>query len=858
MIGKLVQRLGAILRGYPRWAQVRQAQRRLLSLEALEDRLCPALTIQLDFDTYASSFFADPSRRALMQRVADTMGSLINDHLAAITPSGGNTWTATFVNPTTGAATSLDNLSIPADTVRIFVGALNIDGPGGTVGDGGYGGWQGNGSSAWLNTLSQRGKPANEFSTWGGQVMFDSSENWYFGTSAAGLSANQVDFFSVAMHELGHALGLQHLPAGTTDSEGFQSDMTPSITDGTRKLFNRPDLNNLASIGWHLQTDPDASMAGAVDTRLGGAGTWSINTASISNPVDVDLYRFQAQAGEGLTAVTSARPGGVSMDTYLRLFDANGHQLAWADNGAYDTLSGTFTSAGTYYLGVSASPNTAYSVIDPLSRTMAGSPGDYNFQITLTGGTPSPTTPPVSPTLTGPTASSQNTTPVITWSAVTGATQYDLWVDNQSLGLVQVIRQQNLATNSYTPTTPLSAGTYVAWVRAANSVGTSDWSASESFTILAPDTPVLAGPSGALTSHTPAITWSASTGASCYDLWVDNTTTGQGQVIRQQNLTTTSYTPTSGLPSGTYQAWVRAINPAGDSSGWSASQTFTILVPDTPIVTGPSGSSTNHLSALSWTASATAAFYDLWVDNTTLGISQFIRQQNLTSNSFTPGSALPAGTYTMWVRAVDAYGSRSNWSAGTTFTILAAPPAAPVVAAPAGPTTNTTPTFSWSGPAGAASYELWVDNASTGQSQVIHLSNLTGTSYTPATPLSAGTYLVYVRAANSYGEQSGWSAGQSFTIQAPAFPVVLGPIGTTSNHQPLISWSASPDAAFYDLWVDNATTGDSQFIRQPSVTTTTYTPTVALPTGSFRVWVRARNNAGDYSAWSSPLMFTLA
>jgi len=81
--------------------------------------------------------------------------------------------------------------------------------------------------------------------------------------------------------------------------------------------------------------------------------------------------------------------------------------------------------------------------------------------------------------------------------------------------------------------------------------------------------PDVTGPTGAGIGPRPELTWTAVTGAAGYDLWVDNLTTGQRQVIRELNLTATSYTPSFDLTAGTYRVWVRAIAANGPASAWS-------------------------------------------------------------------------------------------------------------------------------------------------------------------------------------------------------------------------------------------------------------------------------------------------
>ena len=194
------------------------------------------------------------------------------------------------------------------------------------------------------------------------------------------------------------------------------------------------------------------------------------------------------------------------------------------------------------------------------------------------------------PTFTGPSASSTNTTPAFSWTAAVGVTspaQYDLWVNNVTTGATQVIRNQTLTTNSYTPLTPLPAGSYQAWVRVMASGATSPWSAAYGFTITPPAAPPFTAPTGSTTNLTPTFSWSASTDAVRYDLWVTNVTTGQSQIIRQTNLATTSYTPASALPLGSYLAWVQAFDNAGSSSGWSVADNFTLTGPPPPSFTAP-------------------------------------------------------------------------------------------------------------------------------------------------------------------------------------------------------------------------------------------------------------------------------
>jgi hypothetical protein len=257
-----------------------------------------AVTINFDYSDDGGFFSGlNAGRRTILNDAGNFLGSRLTDSLAAITPSGGNQFDAVFSRPDTGSLTTLSNFSVAADTLTVFVGGRAL---GGSLGIGGPGGYSIGGAQNFVDTAPQRGQlgattgsSATDFAPWGGQITFDNNTNWYFGSDPSAISGNN-DFYSVALHEIGHVLGI-----GTADSwkdkvssgnftgvnsvaafggnvvplapdlahwkEGTQSTvmgvfqeamMDPTFTTGTRKLPTQLDFAALKDVGWQVTAVP--------------------------------------------------------------------------------------------------------------------------------------------------------------------------------------------------------------------------------------------------------------------------------------------------------------------------------------------------------------------------------------------------------------------------------------------------------------------------------------------------------------------------------------------------------------------------------------------------------------------------
>jgi hypothetical protein len=303
--------------------------RSVLSLEALEARDVPAITIQLDYSFDTNGFFADPTRRAVLQQAAADVAAHLDANLPALTPGGGNTWSARFFDPATGADVAVPNLTVAANTIVLFVGGRDLNGA--EAGVGGYGGYSASGSQSWFDAIRGRGP----FGLWGGALSFDTTgTDWFFGATTAGIGATQLDFYSTAAHEITHALGIGTSPQwnsltasgrftgaaaqavyggpvplgpdGDHWEEGIQVNgrpvsMDPYASLGQRVTLSALDYAGLKDLGWTVSDVsgvPGAGPSFTAPVPAGGRGTPVV----LTGPTDGTAQVYTLAADNTLAA----------------------------------------------------------------------------------------------------------------------------------------------------------------------------------------------------------------------------------------------------------------------------------------------------------------------------------------------------------------------------------------------------------------------------------------------------------------------------------------------------------------------------------------------------------------------------
>ncbi|MCC0177135.1 DVUA0089 family protein [Waterburya agarophytonicola K14] len=142
-----------------------------------------------------------------------------------------------------------------------------------------------------------------------------------------------------------------------------------------------------------MSIEPNDIIADANDTGVSSEGTRNtVIEGTIDPNSDVDLYRFQANAGEGVIIDIDADEFSSGLDPILRLFDGSGNELAVSDDnpapGEDSSLDSYLTFipdiSGDYYVGVSSFSNFNYDAVNGGSNDdSASSSGDYQLNLSL-------------------------------------------------------------------------------------------------------------------------------------------------------------------------------------------------------------------------------------------------------------------------------------------------------------------------------------------------------------------------------------------------------------------------------------------------------------------------------------------
>ena len=372
----------------------------------------------------------------------------------------------------------------------------------------------------------------------------------------------------------------------------------------------------------------------------------------------------------------------------------------------------------------------------------------------------------------------------ITWSAIAGATRYELYRSETSGGSLTLIGSNITATgyvdSGFSANTP-----YYYQLKACNGNRCSGRSSVVSATT-APEPP------SALTAATQSdsaisITWSAVAEAMHYKLYRSATRGGSFAQIRG-NITATVYVDRGLVADTSYYYQLESCNGNG-CSGRSPTVSAT-TAPEPPSTATATAQSDSAIS-ITWSAVAGAAHYKLYRATTNGGLFDQIGE-NIAA-TVTVDSGLDANTsYKYQLESCNDNGCSGRSSAVSATTALAQPPAPTATAQ-----SDSAISIAWSAVVDAMHYKLYRATMSGGPFAQIG-GDITGTDHVDTKDLAANTSYYYQLAACNGNGCSDRSLEVSATT-APEPPSALT-AATQSDSAISIAWSAVVDAAHYKLY----------------------------------------------------------
>ena len=417
-------------------------------------------------------------------------------------------------------------------------------------------------------------------------------------------------------------------------------------------------------------------------------------------------------------------------------------------------------------------------------------------------------------------------------------------------------------TGSYNATAPLTDGSWIMQMVAFRAAMSGP-----------PDTTAPTAPSNLAASATSStqinLSWTGST---------DNVAVSGYQVERCQNagcsnftllttVATTSYSNTGLSASTSYSYRVRAVDAAGNQSGYSNTASATTqTAPDTTAPTAPTNLTATPISSsainLSWTAST---------DNVGVTGYQIQRCQGATCTNYAqvgtatgttyPDSGLAAATtYRYQVRATDAAGNLSTFSGVVNATTQTVPDTTPPTV------TITTPTSAITFNTSTSPLNLGGTAAdAVGVTQVSWSNDRGGSGVASGTTswsvtgiaLQSGNNVLTVTARDAANNTSIDTLTVTYTPPAPDTQAPTAPAGLTAtaltSTQINLSWTASTDnVAVTGYQIERCQgAGCSNFTPLITVTTTSYSNTALTAGTAYSYRVRATDAATNLSPYSN-------
>jgi fibronectin type 3 domain-containing protein len=580
----------------------------------------------------------------------------------------------------------------------------------------------------------------------------------------------------------------------------------------------------------------------------------------------------------------------------------------------YKVLRGLTSGAETALATVSSASYTDTAVANGTTyyyEVTAVNPSGTSAPSNEVSATPATGTP-LPPVLT---ATAGNAQVVLTWTAATGAASYNVYEGTTSGGESSTPVATGVAATTYTVTGLANGTIYYFEVAAVNSAGTGAVSNQASSVPVGPP-PAPAGLTASIGNAQTVLTWTASSGATSYNVYQGAASGGESSTPIATGITASTYTVT-GLTDGTaYFFTVTAVNSAGTSS-YSNEARVTPALPNALLAYEPFGEAVGLMNGA--TGNGDTGWNAGWVDQGTdanpgydivattpltypglLTTGQYAvggntynyigRQLNVSATgpfaSYLSGRLIGAPGQTLWlsflIRKDTASGGTSNLlnltaqGNGSAWLVSPANVAAGFCGSDFGGGSTTSSIKYWSLIAGAnfsctsaiqtnvpivvGQPALMVMQITFGATNTVKLyvnpNSLGGAApATPSATYSTTNSLAFQSLTYYGGDGSGQSSlagirvGASFAAVTPvALPIIPpapgGLTATAGNSQATLAWTTVTGAASYNVYQGTTSGGESTTPVASGITTPSYTATGLTNGTAYYFEIAAVNSAG--------------
>ena len=416
--------------------------------------------------------------------------------------------------------------------------------------------------------------------------------------------------------------------------------------------------------------------------------------------------------------------------------------------------------------------------------------------------------------------------PYIYWSAVNGASQYEVYRSGSKDGTYTLLG--TTTAKNYTDSKANAGYTYYYKVKAISEVkSAANSSLSAAVAITCRCARPVVKPDYLISTGKPYIKWTAVAGASQYEVYRSGSKDGTYTLLG--TTTAKNYTDSKANAGYTYYYKVKAISEVKSAANSSLSAAVAITCRCARPVVKPDYLISTGKPYIKWTAVAGASQYEVYRSGSKDGTYTLLG--TTTAANYTDSKANAGYTYYYKVKAISKVRSTANSSLSAT--VAATCHCARPVVKPDYLISTGKPYIKWTAVAGASQYEVYRSGSKDGTYTL--LGTTTATNYTDNKANAGYTYYYKVKAVSkvSSGANSYYSVVIGATCHCARPSVKI----TTSNGSPKLTWNAVAGANKYEVY--RATSKNGSYTKMFTTSNLSYTNTSAKAGTTYYYKVKA-------------------